>query len=487
MFRILPLTSSIISVFILSWILTRYSGESRCINSTLVKKVTIDDSRSGLFQCDLFEQLFAPSKDIRFKNLGLRDRINRLEYISKYLDDSIKPTELHIDTKDIDKIDVSDQQITLGWNQVQKEGVLERALISIKLHNASPLSSSAIADFLWQLMNSELKEQEIPLWLGSLKSVNSYCLSDQVVLIHNEFCKVRNELSDSFVFEEDKQDLQWALRPVLAQTLVQLYIAADLHNKNKILANLFFLSEPETTFLEKLNAGNSILSFEKSYLFMLRDWLMPLGVEDKIVDSILANQGFHSKDQLTYIKIGRTSRDVFSLPVSNSLVNDGSMEKEFRIGFPKGITVFDWGSSQYFYPSDVPTKWPRREFMDNFKNIHMIYVSCDIPQLDTLMDLSSQSQKVTYIKQCNPQDVDWSNLVSMGLQSYLRKFEYTQFIEFNLNALAVAKKRNGPLPSEAHFEDWQRWLLWQGIVPDENAIGQRPLAAIDGIESFRFF
>jgi hypothetical protein len=92
------------------------------------------------------------------------------------------------------------------------------------------------------------------------------------------------------------------------------------------------------------------------------------------------------------------------------------------------------------------------------------------------------------VRFCDGDDLDWQQIADQGIREYLAKNEKVQFVEFNLAAIGFAQKIRGPLVRHEDFSAWQRWLMWQQIVTDDQGREtRRPLSVIDGVSRFRYF
>ena len=149
--------------------------------------------------------------------------------------------------------------------------------------------------------------------------------------------------------------------------------------------------------------------------------------------------------------------------------------------------IVEFGTNRFFMPSRVAYKISRKEIFREFRVKNVIYVSCEMPEVENLLAYEGMTKRVLFVRQCTPEEINWSAVATKGISSYLKASTNTQFVEFNLSALKLAKRVRGPLRNSENFTAWQRWLLWQKIVNDDEPTVQRPLSAIDGVRRFRIF
>lgn len=478
MARFTLIFSSICSLFVLSWCLSRWSGPQNCINSTLVGKLIILPGGQTVDHCDPVVRLFADQPPKIVKESQIFRRLEKLEELAPYLDQQGAPITLTIHEQGGRELTMDQATLRLGERSVMEPSILERSLLFMKINNGTPVTSAAVADFLWQEFVSKTRMTPIQPWLTYLSSLKSYCQSDRVLLIHRGFCDTHNELNDSFISDDEGMPVPWGLTVLYTSVLRFLYQSSDLAHKKQLLENIIFLGDPDDLFLDEPIPAGALSSRISSFDKMMMDWLMPLLMPEDTVRGALAKYRMNSNELYNYVMVGRSSRHVFPLDFN------GDPEEKLR-----ERPIIQFGVTRYIDPSDVTHRFSREEIFQNFSVKNVIYASCEMPEVESLLEFRDLTQKVIFIKVCHEDDVDWRLLAQRGLSEYLQSHPRSQFIEFNLSALQLAKRLRGPLHDSSNFQSWQKWLLWQSTVLDgsERAAIQRPLSAIDGVGRFRMF
>jgi hypothetical protein len=477
MARITLLFSSICSLFVLSWFLSRWSSPANCINSTLVGKVVIDTSDYELKTCDPTSRLLSPQPESVLTEAQLIRRIEKIEELSPYLDFKDIAITISVITKKPQILSFNGSIIHISDDLLKIDGMLERALLFIKLNNSSSMAAAAIADFLWAEFIAKSDDVARQPWLSQLTTMHAYCMSDKVLLIHYDFCKAHNELSDSYISDSEAAPVPWSLASTYTQILRDLYRNSTLIEKTEMLEKILFLGELEDTFIEEHVQSSSAIALDNSFETMIKDWLMPLMLPKNNIDLVVGQFSLKQHSKVNYVVVGRSSRDIFPMDFAIAAKNKTIA----------GPFVLQFGAAQYFYPSDVALKSKQDDFLRKVKIDNLIYVSCDMPEVESLLAFESKTNRVLFVRQCDYDEIDWSEIASVGIVAYLKANTKTEFIEFNLSALRLAKRVRGPLDNIEDFGSWQKWLLWQSVTKDEGQDIHRPLSAIDGVRRYRMF
>lgn len=500
MLRLLAYVSTIPTVFIMSWFLTRLYGPQNCIKSTLVNKIVIHansnlrsenlnhggGAASGLQinSCDLQTRLLSPQAPEIIKTTHLFKRIEDIEMLAPYLDFADVPITIRILANSKGELQADGAVLSLSTDVLFKSGVLEKAILFMKLNNNNPMSASVLADFLWQeLISHEPLVEKNKTWPLYFKSLRDYCQSVEVLPMHLSFCGGHNLLADSYIIEteSDVSAAPWAMKIVYTTVLRELYRSLDILGKQKMLERLIFLGEIDDEFIEERGFSTDLFALDESYSQMFRDWLMPLLLTDERVEKILSAYLFKNQLGLNYLVVGRSSREVF--PFEYKFTTDDEVREPL---------IVQLGTKKYFYPNHLSMNVNRKEIFARKMIKSMVYVSCDMPDVESLLEYSGLTKTVIFVRQCEAEDIDWNLVAKQGLTGYLNNHIDVQFIEFNLSALQLAKRVRGPMHNSENFSlnfsSWQKWLMWQKVINDDVASKvQRPMASIDGVGRFRIF
>ena len=441
-------------------------------------KVVINSGVNQVDQCSTVNRLLDSAPPPVVESSHLLRRLMQLESMAPYLNYQDTLLIVDIDTTSTGVLSFEEDVIRISADKLKEKGVLERAILFLKLNNNSPLAAAAISDFLWSEFKDSQPDIEAKPWVSYVNTLKGYCRSQDVLLLHNDFCVTHNELSDSYISSDESSAVPWSLAPVYTQILRDIYRNSELREKQQFLMNLIFLGEIEDGVIEELGSAQSINNFDNSFQQMVRDWVMPLVANESTVNAAIMKYGIQSAAQVNYIYIGRSSRDLFSIDFVPEAKGKQSAKDQF---------VIQSGTSQFFYPSEVPVRMSRKEVFRDFKVQNVIYVSCEMPEVESLLEFDGLAKRVIFIKECGDGVINWNAFVELGLNEFLTSNANIEFIEFNISALKLAKRVRGPLQDADNFVAWQKWLLWQKIVSDDGPQVQRPLSAIDGVSRFRVF
>lgn len=476
MMRFLGVFSSIISLFTLSWCLSRWLGPRHCINSSLVSKVVMEPGHDITQTCDPFVQLTAPGITYDLLKTGLVERLDRLENIKKYVGATESRVQITINRNSKNQILFQPGEIIVSLDQAALPGLVERALLYEHFAGETDFAAAVKSDFLWAQFVTDTPIQP-QLWIAALSGMNGYCHSDHVLLSHNAYCSAHNQYNDSFISDYELGPTPWSLVPYFVTTLRKLYQEQPIEKKESFLKNLIFLSEPESSTFDRWPQISSSNKLDDVFLVQAKNFLIPLMLPAEQVNRVVGETLFKNQSEIDYVVIGRSARERFAEEIWQNQV----AKQPVLINIP---VVVELGLQKFFYPSDVGFSLSRVDLLKKHKIRNLIYISCEVPEVENLLDLQNVAPHVTYLRDCDSQ-VDWSTAFQQGLPNYLSHHPEIEFIEFNISALRLAKRLNGTLRDVDNISAWQRWLKWQKVVADDEPTVSRPLAVIDGVRRFR--
>lgn len=486
MLRTLAFISTLLSIFVVSWFLTRLNGPQNCINSSLVKNIVVHEElgTTAIRSCDLYTRVLSSRAPDVIRESRIFRRLEAIEMLAPYLDFADVPITIKVLVKTKNALEIQGATLNVSVDVLQREGLLEKTILFMKLNNYNPMSAAVLSDFLWkELIVNDVHVRKEKTWPLYFKSLRDYCQSAEILPMHFSFCGAHNLLADSFIIktESDASAAPWAMKTVYVDILRELYRSLDILDKQKMLERLIFLGEISDEFIEDQGFSADLFKLDESYSQMLTSWLMPLMLTDGRVENVLETYLFKSQKNLNYLVIDRSSRNVFP----------------FDYNFPSGDDIREplivqLGIKKYFYPNHLAMNIDRKEIFARKMIKTMIYVSCDMPDVESLLEYSGLAKSVIFMRQCNSEDINWDLVARQGLSRYLKNNIDVQFIEFNLSALLLAKRVRGPMHNSEDFSlsfsSWKKWLMWQGVVSDDAiAKVQRPMASIDGVGRFRIF
>lgn len=485
--------------------MSQWSAPQNCINSTLVRKVVIADEKENselvIRQCDQVVRFAGIFQKNISHWMPLVHRLDQLQPLAPYVGGSDQPLQILIHEHSKNELVLSQDSpanpynITVSEDVIAKDvaentGVIERAILFLKLNNGNAVGAAASADFLWSYLKNINNNQLSPkaYWRSQLNSITKYCDSKDQLLIHHEFCFLHNRLKDSFIFETDKSMAGWSLVPIYTKALKDLYVSSDLTHKNQLLKNLFLLGDPEDSFLD--NEKLSINESDKKFDNMLKGWLSPLLLPNAEITNLTENFKFNNGLKYNYISVGRSSRNYFPLTFDDSVSENERLNfSDYKNAKPalSEPLIIQFGTATYFYPSDLSLKTTREDLFKPGTIKNVIYVSCEMPEVDSLLEFEKLTKKVIFLKQCSRDDISWTAIARLGIAEYLTQNTKVEFVEYNLSALRLAEKVRGPLKNGEQFSEWQKWLLWRSIVEDNAPSIKRPISSIDGVRRFRIY
>jgi hypothetical protein len=447
---------------ILSWGVVRLAAPDNCINSTFVEKIDIIEKGriSSVENCSLYSRVFGTIVPERSFAHNLIKRINQFERAAFVWQRPLERINLIVSEDPMD-LNVKGQELIIGRARLNKGVDLELGLLSLTSPQKDPLIREVIARFFWSLIAGG--EFKLRPWPTYIKTLAGYCRDDQHLLVHREFCDLRKELGDGLISEEvDEGAVGWSLLPLLTDTLKQTYARIPSADRLQFLERVFFLGsfEDESLFSPELR---TLADIEERYFELLRLWLLPIGIDSAVFESIRRDSSLYSQ---SYVYIVNNSGEELELP--NSDLRHALIET---------------GNKKTFSLSDVNFNISRAQVFNNLDVKEVILVGCKIPAPRRLLEFSPWVKKVFFIQKCKDQTLDLAGLVDEGALKYAVKHSQLKVFEFNLRSLRVAQEWQGPLRGSS-FADWRQWLNWNTVTYDSNRFFLRPLGKFDAISRF---
>jgi hypothetical protein len=476
MVRFAVLISSICSIIVLTFILTRWYSPVNCINSSIVEKVFIQGSESTVRSCDPIVRLFDSAPDVVAQDSWLLQRIESLDRVAQYLDLTSGPLTLVIRGNDSHEIVLEPNFVSMSVASLHRYGILERALLYAKLNISSPMAAEVVADFLWEEFIVEEAESPARPWLSYIHNLKTYCQTDHVMLMHQGYCSTQNSLRDSYISDPREDLVSWSLKPLYVKTLREIYKQSSMSEKLSLLRNLIFLGAPDDSALGRRWYTKSLTSQEDSFHVMMTNWLMPLDVGPKVAQLAIRSFLTIQHQKMTFVEVDSSSAGVFPLLVVREIEDKGA--EPFLIERSGVVSM---------HPGSARLGVSRGELFQQLPIRQVIYVSCQVPSPKDVLRYDQLAARVLYVRHCSPEDVDWSEVAAVGLAQYLKTHPRVQFIEFNVSAVKLAQRVHGSLRGDVDFAAWKKWLMWNRSVKESEPSVQRPLSAIEGVRRYRVF
>ncbi len=482
--RFLALTSSIISLFTLSWVLCRWLQPVQCINSSLVSKVVLASGETAVQQCSPSARLFGAKISPIAVKARLPERLENLQRIVPLLT-QVTPIEVHITRHLKRQLLITPGRVDISADFLMKPKLFERALMFAQFSHESDFAAAVKSEFLldetlWGVTEPSADAGAASSWVEHMKGLGNYCHSHSVIVAHITYCDVHNQYGDSAISDSKLGPTPWGLAPIFVRSLEGAYAHLNLAGKERLLQDLLFLDEPEDQTIADLTHAKTFTEANAQFAELMRNWLMPLMLKPSIVSTVINSATLPAASPVRYIVIDRSALDVF--PIDQ--VETGILPS------PSILTLVEYGLRQYVVPGDITYRFDRAELLKRHDVRRIVYVSCHIPSVDNLLRFGEDDnvKRVLYVRQCASDDMNWSRALTVGLDRYLTNHAETQFMEFNLSALRLAQRQRGPLKDASEISNWGKWLKWQNVVTDdESPSALRPLAVIEGVRRFRMF
>jgi hypothetical protein len=447
----------------LSWVSLRLTAPANCINSTFVENIDIADSGEiyRIENCSLYTRAFGPIVPERSFAQRLIYRVNHFERAAFIWQRPKEKITIKISNEPLD-LNVKGTELVIGPERLESSQDLELGLLSLTSVQKDPMVREVIARFFWSLI--EPKHSRLRPWPSYLKTLAGYCMDDNHLLVHREFCDLRKELGDGLVADDvDDGAVGWSLLPLLTDTVKFLYARLPDADRARFLERIFFLAsfEDESLFSPELRTLGDI---EQRYFELLKLWLMPLDIDSKSFNEIKKVSSLYSP---TYVYVVNNSGEALDLPKS-----------EMR------HAIVETGGRKTFALSDVAFNVSRTEIFNSLEVKEVIVVGCKIPEPRRLLEFSPWVRKVFFIQKCKEESLDLAGLVDEGALKFAVRHTKLKVFEFNLRSLRMAQEWRGPLRGNS-LQDWSKWLKWQSVTEDSNSLFYRPLGTFDAISRFR--
>lgn len=447
----------------LSWITLRLSAPANCINSSFVDKIDIVENGSifRIENCSVYTRVFGPIVREQSFAQKLIQRINHFERAAFIWQRPAQKITVKISPELMD-LNVKGVELAIGPRRLESSQDLELGLLSLTSAQKDPMIREVIARFFWSLI--EPTSFRLRTWPSYLKTLAGYCKDDQHLLVHREFCDLRNELGDGLIADDvDDGAIGWSLVPLLTDTVRFLYARLPERDRARFLERMFFLGsfEDDSLFAPELR---TLADIEKRYFDLLQLWLLPLDIDSKAFREIKKVSSLYAPE---YIYIVNNSGEELAMPKPNLR-----------------HAVIETGERKTFALSDVAFNTSRSEIFRALDIKEVVLVGCKMPTPRRLLEFESWVRKVYFIQKCKEDQLDLAGLVDDGAIKFAIRHSQLKVFEFNLRSLKVAEQWRGPLRGSS-IEDWKKWLQWQDVVRDSNVHFSRPRGTFDAISRFR--
>jgi hypothetical protein len=428
LFKTTLLISTIIALLLLSWVLTKVGQPQVCINSSVVEFIDIGSSVLRVGECSFMSKSEVP---LKFKSMS--DRVNAaaesIEGIlrSTQIGVRLSPIQIHLRLDRPYFLNVGVRHVRIGRDLFDSPGYLEKSLLeSVLLQNAGPgfasslVSREIVTDFITQIIAGELNIVEP----ASERSTQKFLEFENHKLksFYNMYALCHSQWKPGFLTEncsenEDSNDSKitvWSLRPLLALLLRAELTELSLHEKNKLVQDLFAkLKYQNWSDLPQTDVENV-----SEMLTNVRVWAQFLGLNPRALDEL--EQTITKPDLLIVQK-----------------KSDAEFEQNLakHISFVPQQIFTQSGSRLSFYPSGPQLNLGHFTLQPH----HLILRSAENVKVSFLKSLNSQDDRVLQILDPNP-TIDVLSYLKEGSQGWIATNLKVPFRIFHLPSLRLASQ-----------------------------------------------
>ena len=483
-----------------------------CIDSRIVDKIDriTAEQTETVYRCSLsnptlYSRYFDENKDI------LETRIENVAVFLRNIEPYKKNLQLRINEVQPIIFTINDHQIEIGSQLLASPLHFERALMKVWLQerlkkdlHSQQLFIEVAADFLMFAANGSLEIEDPILkiktkiggarWPQVLKSRDGYCESPWKASEHYAECA---QIKNADSLNADLL-LSLSLRPLMSSVWIKSYTELNFKEKSRFL-NLL----PRYLQTQQLSSEKAI-EMVMTDSHPLKQGMMNI---KKMTD--LMNSSSLIQNEIEY----REFYSRVALNLQQSGVNDSFAEAYFDYLFEYPETV---STTSNFYKNiekisnqnpqlqiaikDKAQIWilPGRSSLPvkSFDQIHSqqhVFLAClGLKEID-MQQFFSRTEKLLMIKGCDQnKNVDFSALVTDGIQNFSRKNKHLAFIQFHLPSFESKAKEL--LHIKNFFDLVQsrdvskpefQTLGWRQIQWYEESQAYKPQAVVDAIELFR--
>lgn len=488
----------------LAWV----SRPSFCLDSRLVEKVDKvgPGSEQSLPACFV-------SRDSRYAvdlnelKTRLEPRLGRLEKELHFLGVDTKPLRLSV----VDSLDplvrVHPSHIIMSRSVLEQKQLFEKAFILSLLMQktgSSPhlMSADEVAwaevfsdvflafmqgtlDLKDPLLNQQVAWQGPQIeWPLALKTTAGYCQESWRSMLHLSACEQDLLKSD---------DLFVSLRPLLGKSLQGALAALSMEERVRFFRETF--QTWPVLQIQKFSYGSSIGSASEQQIADaaggIENWKKNFRTWGR-TSSLWRRVSSGFAAELEKLGFGDPNRvlTVDLIVMGSESEKESLLQKlaELALQEPSKRIVYLSEKEARLMPDLKP--FPR-VWLKGLQARQALLIQCPIPSVERLKKMGDTVERLLVVRDCqSPFKIDFKQLLSEGLESFIRANADMKFVQFHLPSLksALAKQNLNPIPL---LED-KRWsspffigIGWEKPEWDAGLKVYRSRAAIDAIEMFR--
>ncbi len=439
LFKMTLLTSTVVAVLLLTWVLTKVGQHPICINSSLVDSMDIQSHEAVL---KIKPCSFLESSDVPKKFQFYSSRINAAAaHIPSILDSTgkklrVRPIRITVEVDHPFALAISQNHISIGRDLFESAGQIEKALLdALLLQNAnqsfieSRLAREIVVDATLLLTTGDLNIYD-PLTnhntrgllkfdhnhLKAFHNLKSLCTSAWRPQFLTDSCLDRKILNDEAF---SKFVSSWSLRPLIGLVIQREITYLSLREKQKLLQ----------TLLDRV----------ESY-----DWNLLPQSSEKIIEVMISNAGAWSellgfKGEILEALIEQIKNpDLLIIEDRQNLSVELAILQQMTLS--NKIIFVSENNKMSFYPTG-----PKFKVESKVQPAHLILHSDKSLTVSSFNNLVSKDQRVLQI--LDEDKIELRSYFKDGIKGWIDANPKTSFRVFHLPSLRLANKW-GLLPTQ---------------------------------------
>lgn len=512
------------------------SRKPLCVESNFIQQI---ERRSGnelnvVYACQLKEHVPFDSKLAEFLIPKLQKRLSRIEnFLFDIQDSAISrriPSQLSFvwHDKEENLLYQQGKEVHFSTDMIFSDSWIEKIIVKhwvrSRMGALFPIDSTAteesLSDLVLAIYFDDSKkiswmQSESAKWPLVLRTAEQYCNDSWVMLEHMSSCQMMKSQSLFLKSPLTKVFVPMSVRPLLTRSLIEGWKGLSSSEKYDLLRSLEINKTSVSSndvdlkdgFEKRRHDGASLLSFLERSSSSGEDFDLTGAVEE--VNELQRVLLYMSKQSSAWNSL----RGNFEAALSRRgfSVSDGGayLDVAFLIpGFDKSERRQDWlnyfnnlashGGNQLMGIITEDNLWilptqssiPKRP-LNKITARQAISLSCDLPDLNTLVAYSRQFEKLLVVNDCRKlSQLKFGKFLKNGIESFAEENRDVGFVQLHLPSLMLAWKHENvnPLPLLAQ-EQWKdhffKSLGW--MDPEYNSRTKifKTRSVIEAIEAFR--
>lgn len=444
-----------------------------CINSKTISKIerTTQEGRSIAYKCSASKSV--PFDENLFQKAAEISR--RISDIERFFDD-VSPLKTEIELNWIDNnktlLRVQENKIFISDDLLNKEDVLEASLIRIWLRENSPHMSidrtileSSLADLILHSLGKLKINSSLDVsWPTNLKTAMAACQAKEISADLLPMCQGNDFGSESIFLG--------SVRPMISNSMIQAFSKLTLQQSHDLIKQLpeflkLFSTLPgtstfssEETLLDQVAKVEAEISKLSSFLTQATDAIETKNSSKEALWTLFLK---HFNDELKkrgWNPITTSSRKAGAIKLEHLILFDQQpgIEFEFLTRIRENQKRHELNgvvtAGRIWFPSSQ--NWILLSSISQMSSYQIMYVSCEVPSREKMHTLLSRSEKVLYVKRCDPnQSIVIRGYLDNGYKSFAKENPDLAFFQIHSASAFQAFKSNFEIPfSHLALKNW---------------------------------